>query len=172
MIKLCITSEVPKFPQFRLNVNSTQSILRTSCLRLLYLYTHSDGRMTRTSCLLYLYTHSDGRMTRTSCLLYLYTHSDCRMTRTSCLLYLYTHSDCRMTRTSCILYLYTHSDCRMTRTSCILYLYTHSDCRLSMMKFACRLRSTHVSIVSPSVVHYSHTRLRECTHRWLNQCRQ
>ena len=51
----------------------------------------------RTSCLLYLYTHSDRRMTRTSCLLYLYTHSDCRMTRTSCLLYLCTHSDCRMT---------------------------------------------------------------------------
>ena len=59
-------------------------------------------------------THSDCRMTRTSCLSYLYTHSDCRMTRTSCLLYLYTHSDCRMTRTSCLLYLYTHSDCRMT----------------------------------------------------------
>ena len=81
-----------------------------------------------TSCLLYLYTHSDCRMTKTSCLLYLYTHSDCRMTKTSCLLYLYTHSDCRMTRTSCLLYLYTYSDCRMTKTSCLLYLYTHSDC--------------------------------------------
>ena len=87
--------------------------------------THSDCRMTRTSCLLYLYTHCDCRMTRTSCLLYLYTHCDCRMTRTSCLLYLCTHSDCRMTRTSFLLYLYTHSDCRMTRKSCLLYLYTH-----------------------------------------------
>ena len=105
--------------------NMTQDTFTWNVCSLIVLYTHSDCRMTRTSCLLYLYTHSDCRMTRTSYLLYLYTHSDCRMTRTSCLLYLCTHSDCRMTRTSCLLYLCTHSDCRMTRTSCLLHLYTH-----------------------------------------------
>ena len=93
--------------------------------------------LTSLSCLLYLYTHSDCRMTRKSCLLSLYTHCDCRMTGPSCLLYLCTHSDCRMIRTSCLLYLCTHSDCKMTRTYCLLYLYTHSDCRMTRTSLSC-----------------------------------